>query len=168
MPPQPEPFHGWEDLNCGPLRGGDERFGYCEIPDTDTYYVWGPCRGSCPEGSYPGVEVWTVLDSSDLRDYIALVDQRDDAAEDSVEGFVLGGFVGFFDGVGAVLGFGPACIAGSTFTLGTSCGAYLALVGSATTAAVWGIRNGIRGMGEFNRLTDALPDAFLEIPLEAP
>ncbi|HLB64181.1 MAG TPA: hypothetical protein VJJ46_05020 [Anaerolineales bacterium] len=168
QPPEPEPFHGWEDLDCGALRGGDDRFGYCGIPGTDTYYVWGPCQGPCPEGSYPGVELWVVSDSTDLRDYMMLVDQRDDAREDRNQGLLAGGFVGGLDILGAVIGFAPACIVGTTFTLGTSCIGYFALVGAATTGAGIEIARGIHGMGEFNRLTDALPGYFFGIPHEAP
>jgi len=90
QPPEPRPFRGWEDLDCGDLRGGDNRFGYCDIPGTDTYYVWGPCRDVCPEGSYPGVELWIVSESFDLFEYIMLVDQRDDARDDIIQGFGLG------------------------------------------------------------------------------
>jgi len=166
--PPPEPFHGSEDLNCGEPRGGDESFGYCAIPESNQYYVWGPCQGPCPESSYPGVELLPVGDSSELRDYMAIIEQRDAAGHTRNDGFITGGVVVFFEGIGAVLGFGPACIVGTTFTLGTSCVAYLALVGSATAGAGWAISTGIRGYNDFNRLTESLPQALIDIPRSAP
>jgi hypothetical protein len=114
------------------------------------------------------VELWAVADSSELRDYMMLVGQRDDAAQDTVEGLALGFIVGGLDITGAVLGFTPACIVGTVFTFGTSCMAYATLVTSATIGAGWEIVRGIRGIIENHRLTDALPDEFFEIPLEAP
>ena len=168
QPPEPQPFRGSEDLGCGEPRGGDENFGYCAIPGSEYYYVWGPCDAACPEGSYPGVELLTVRDSSELRDYMAIVEERDDAAERRNDGFMIGGVVGFLDGVGAVLGFAPACIVGGAFTLGTSCVAYLALVGSATAGAGWAISNGIRGYNDFSRLTESLPQAFDDIQRGTP
>lgn len=108
------------------------------------------------------------MDSSELRDYVMLVNQRDAARTMRNEGFLLGLGIGGIDVYGAIVGFAPACIAGSGFTLGTSCIVYLTgVVGAGGVAAVE-ISRFIRGMREFNRLTDALPGHFFEISHEAP
>ncbi len=132
------------------------------------YYVWGPCQDVCPEGSYAGVELWIVGDSSELRDYMMLVNQRDAARTMRNEGFLLGLGIGGIDAYGAFVLFTPACIGASGFTLGTSCIVYITGVLSAGGVAAMEISRFIRGMREFDRLTDALPGDFFDIPHQAP
>ena len=112
--------------------------------------------------------MWIVTESSELRDYMMLVGQRDDARTMRNEGFLLGGLVGGLDAYGAVVGFTPACIVGTVVTFGTSCIAYIAGVVSFGTVAGIQIGRFIRGMREFNRLTDALPGHFFDIPHDRP
>jgi len=109
-----------------------------------------------------------VSESFDLFEYIMLVDQRDDARDDIIQGFGLGVVVGVLDGYVAIQGFAPACIVMGAVTLGTSCVVYIATVGGGAIATGYEIYRGIHGITEFNRLTDALPEHFFDIPHEEP
>ena len=67
MPPPPV-FEGMEELDCSEPKGGDNHFGYCLIPGTDEFYLWGECVGVCPHGPYPGIQLVTVQASDQILD----------------------------------------------------------------------------------------------------
>ena len=55
---QPPPsFIGMDSLNCTEPYGGDLSYGYCRIPGTLQFYVWGKCTTPCPDSLYPDVEI---------------------------------------------------------------------------------------------------------------
>ena len=135
-PPTPIPFQGSDDLDCeGPI-GGDNHFGYCSIPDSDLYYVWGECAQTCPDAEYPGIEIRIVGDSSEYRDFIEVIRQRDAQLDRRVASSGWAALAAGVDGLGALLGWEAAkCIAAGHVTLGTSCIGFLLLVGGGVITA---------------------------------
>ena len=52
IPPTPLPlFDGTDSLDCAEPAGGDNHFGYCRIPGTQEFYVWGECKVSVQKAS---------------------------------------------------------------------------------------------------------------------
>lgn len=161
-PPTPVPFQGSDDLDCeGPI-GGDEHFGYCSVPDSDQYYVWGECSEPCPGSEYPGIELKVVDDSSDYRDFVEIISQRDVQLDKkrSSGGWALG--LGGADVVGATLGWEAAeCVVGAEVTLGTSCIAFAITLGSGVVAAIKlgadyiGANNALNGEDGLNAQAEA-------------
>jgi hypothetical protein len=135
-PPTPIPFQGADDLDCeGPI-GGDDHFGYCSIPDSDLYYVWGECAVPCPDSEFPGIEIMVVADSSEYRDFTEVVRQRDTQLEKRGASSAWAAGLAGLDLLGAALGWETAkCIIGAEVTLGTSCIGFLVLVGGGLMAA---------------------------------
>ena len=135
-PPTPIPFQRAADLDCeGPI-GGDNQYGYCSIPDSDLYYVWGECAVPCPNGQYPGIEIRIVEDSSEFRDFAWIIGQRDvqlDKRRDS------GGWAAIFaagDVIGGMLAWKAAeCIVAGHITGGASCIGLLVTLGVGVGAA---------------------------------
>jgi len=135
-PPTPIPFQGADDLDCeGPI-GGDNRFGYCSIPDSDLYYIWGKCTEPCPDGEYPGIEIRVVGDSSEYRDFTELVRQRDTQLEKRGGSSAWAAGIAGVDVLGAALGWEAAkCVAGAEVTLGVSCIGFVLTVGTGIVVA---------------------------------
>lgn len=75
--PSPNVFHSIDGLNCGEPFGGDLRYGYCRIPGTFQYYIWGQCTTPCPESPDLNVEVLLLDDSFALQNYKEVIDKRE-------------------------------------------------------------------------------------------
>lgn len=109
--PNAFPFRGADDLNCAQPKAGDNHYGYCVIPGTRDFYVWGECSSDCSESPYPGIEVMIVSEDDSVL-YREVVNKRETAQDARRESNFIGGFLG---GVGAGLGIpGVAAICIST------------------------------------------------------
>ena len=120
--PPPPVFQGVDSLDCEEPKEGDNHYGYCRIPGTLQFYVWGECIGACPEGPYPGIEIMTV-DGGDLtlQLFSKVVDERDQKLDERRKGAMRGGLLG---GLGVALGLPAvpaACIVTGGWNLGTGC-----------------------------------------------
>ena len=154
------PFRPFEDLDCRPPMLGDAEFGYCRDALSDGYYIWARCSQPCPEWPYPGVEWRNVGESSGLRDFMQLIEDRDDAL--TARRSALGSgfkFLGI-DGTIAALGWPTAeCIVGGELTLGTSCVRFvLALIAAGTVGII-----GFNQAGEFSRQADESGQSAREV-----
>jgi len=172
-PPTPIPFQGADDLDCeGPI-GGDNRFGYCSIPDSDLYYVWGECTEPCPAGEYPGIEIRVVEDSSEYRDFVSLLGMCSSMLEAKKDSGLWGGGLAFADLVGGGLALqGAKCIVGLKFTFGVSCIGLAITVGAGAAAVVkFGI-DYLKADHELNKpggLNEQVRDRFQQLqPLPQP
>ena len=162
--PTPIPFLGVESLLCGDPKGGDNHFGFCAIPGSAQYYIWAECSSTCPKGPYPGVELRIVTDSSQLRDYMIILKDLEDAINERKEGRNQGWLLGGLDFVGTLLGFGVACGLGSEFTFGWSCAGYLLTMGSGGIGAYLGFDKAADATREQQGFEESASDKFREIP----
>ena len=118
LTPEPNsiPFRGEDDLDCAEPKAGDNKFGYCNIPGTQDFYVWGECASDCPESPYPGIEL-IIASKDDSELFREVIDKRESAMTAKREGSLIGGFLGV-----AGAGFGiPAAGAVCLATLGWGC-----------------------------------------------
>lgn len=148
--PTVTPFRGFREFDCrGPV-GGDDLFGYCrDALSEGNYYVWARCSAICPEWPFPGVAWMKVGDSSNLRDFMQLIDDRDDALAASADALEFGGMFAGLDVVIASLGWETAeCIVAGEVTLGTSCIRFGLTVLAATGAALRGISDSKQARAE--------------------
>jgi hypothetical protein len=98
--------------------------------------VWGECSQPCPDAEYPGIEIRIVGDSSEYRDFLDIVRQRDTQLEKKVASSGWAALIAGVDGLGALLGWETAkCIAGGHVTLGASCIGFLLLLGGGVITA---------------------------------
>jgi hypothetical protein len=158
------PFLGADSLLCEEPAGGDNHFGFCAIPGSNQYYVWAECTATCPDGPYPGVELRVVTDSTELRDYILIINDLDQAIESKKEGSRQGWVLGLFDFVGGVLGFGAACGLGSEFTFGWSCVGWFLTAGGGGIGSYLGFDKYADNNIQQETLGRSASDKFREIP----
>ena len=169
-PPTPIPFRGADDLDCEQPLGGDDHFGFCAIPGSDQYYVWGPCENECPAGKHPGIELKRVSDSSDLRDFIIIDSERDAMIERKADsGWWAGGFAAG-DVVGGALAWEAAqCVVAGEITFGASCVAFVVGLGVGVVAAGKAIVDYIKADHELDKeggLNESAQDKFQDMGSE--
>ena len=132
-PPTPQPpFDGVDSLSCTEPAGGDNHYGYCRIPGTQEFYVWGECVDECTEGQYPGIELMNLEGSDDaLSLYRDVIDERDMNLDARGDGWFQGGILGGLGAGAAGAGIPAACIASGVWNMGIGCGLVLLGVGAA-------------------------------------
>ena len=133
------PFRPFEDLACRQPERGDAEFGYCRDALSDGYYIWARCSQPCPEWPFPGVEWRKVDDSSGLRDFMQLIDDRDEALAASRTAVGSGfKFLGL-EGTMELLDRQSAeCMVGVKLTLGAACIRFVLALVVAGGGAVFG------------------------------
>lgn len=166
-PPTPVPFQGADDLDCeGPI-GGDNHFGYCSIPNSDLYYVWGECSVPCPEGEYPGIEIRAVEDSSAYRDFVDAVNMRTTVLVEKRDSRRWAGGLALAETVGGGLALqGAKCLVGAKFTFGATCIGLAITIGAGAVAIVKSVTDYLSADRELNRdggLNDAARNRFDEL-----
>ncbi|OGO20727.1 MAG: hypothetical protein A2Z14_01180 [Chloroflexi bacterium RBG_16_48_8] len=116
--PPPPAFRGIDSLDCMEPMEGDNQYGYCRGPGSDKYYVWGRCEASCPDGPYPGIEIFTVEHSDTFFDYKSVIDELMQETDDMNKSFRLGGGLGSLGVAGGIVGITETCITAGAFTGG--------------------------------------------------
>jgi hypothetical protein len=152
-PVLPPVFEGADSLDCAEAKGGDNHYGYCRVPGTDQFYVWGECAAACPEGRFPGIEIMVVTESTTFRNFQDVIDIRDQQKSQRAEGLAIGGGLGLVGVGGGIVGVIETCVVAGSFSLGWGCGLVLLAVGADLIIAGW----------QFDRGFDA--DARLNEPL---
>lgn len=155
IPPTPlPPFDGAESLNCSEPAGGDNHFGYCRIPGTQDFYVWGECTDTCPEGQYAGIELMTLGGSETaLNLYRDVINERDKNFDDRTEGWWRGGILGGLGVGGGAAGITGACILAGSWNFGVGCGLVLLGVGAAGFLSFSGFKDAIDANSNLNSPT---------------
>lgn len=143
VPPTPLPlFEGVDSLDCAEPAGGDNHFGYCRIPGTQEFYVWGECLEECPDGQYAGIELMTLEGSeAALGLYRDVIDERDINLDERTKGWWRGGLLGGLGVGGAATGITTACIVSGTWNFGVGCGLVLLGVGAAGVLSYLGFKD---------------------------
>ena len=158
------PFRGEDDLDCAQPKAGDNRFGYCNIPGTQDFYVWGECASNCPESPYPGIEVM-VVSEDDSTLFREVINKRETAQDDRREGTLIGGLLG---GVGGGLGI-PATVALCLGTGGWGCLIAGGIVAIDLIVAGFNLNKGAdanNDLREPNGLEDSAVDQFQQLRAE--
>src|SRR3972149_8267567 len=161
--PPPPVFEGAESLDCAEANGGDNPYGYCRVPGTNQFYVWGECGAACPDGRFPGIEIMTVTDSETLRNFQDVVDLRDQQFSQRQEGFIIGGGLGVLGVGGGAVGVIEACIVSGAFSLGWGCGLVLLAAGADLAITAWQFDRGFdadRRLNQPQGLDDGAKDLF--------
>ncbi len=135
--PPPPVFEGAESLDCSEPIGGDNHFGYCRVPGTNKFYVWGECAGECPEGEYPGIGIVSVGDSETLRNFQEVIRIRDEQIDQRQESLALGGGLGILGLGGGAVGVIEACIVSGAVSFGWGCGLVLLAAGADLAITAW-------------------------------
>ena len=167
VPPAPTPippplvFEGEDSLDCGQPKSGDNHFGFCRIPGTKEFYVWGECDIGCADGPYPGIEIMTVSES-DSALYRQVVDDRDEAISDRKEGFGQGGILGSLGVALGVPGVIGACVASGSWNFGTGCAIVLGLIGIDAWLTGSGVKKGFDASTDLNE-TDGLEESAADL-----
>gem|GEM_PF-5037753 len=161
--PGPVPFLGVDDLNCAFPQGGDEHYGYCRIPESMQYYVWGECQTSCPDGPYPGIELLVLSETETLRAFISVIDSRDDKTDKRKESFAIGGFFGSLGVAGGVPGVLGACLKSGSLTGGWGCLVVILAVGADAFVTYWSFDQGAQANKDLTKpwgLEESAQDLF--------
>jgi hypothetical protein len=161
--PPPPVFEGAESLDCAEAIGGDNHYGYCRIPGTNQFYVWGECAAACPAGDYPGIEIMTVAESETLRNFQDVVDIRDEQYAQREEGFIIGGGLGVLGIGGGAVGVIEACIVSGAFSFGWGCRLVLLAAGADLAITAWQFDRGFdadRRLSQPQGLDDSAQDLF--------
>ncbi len=150
--------------------GGDNQFGFCAIPGSNEYYVWGLCEDECPESQYPGIELKAVTDSSVLRDFVFIVAQRDAMIEKKAEsGWWAGGFAAGGVVAGALAWEAAKCVVAGEITFGASCVGFvvgLGVAGVAAGKAIWDYMQADHELDKEGGLNESASDKFQEMQVE--
>ena len=150
-PTPPPPFDGVDSLGCAEPAGGDNHFGYCRIPGTQEFYVWGECTDPCPAGQYPGIELMTLGGSEvALELFRDVIDERDKNLDDRTEGWWRGGMLGGLGVAGGATGIGTACVVAGSWNLGVGCGLVLLGVGGAGILSYLGFKDAVDANNNLN------------------
>lgn len=164
------PFEGADELDCEQPMAGDNQFGFCAIPGSNEYYVWGLCEDECPKGQYPGIELMTVTDSSALRDFVFIVAQRDAMIEKKADsGWWAAGFAAGDVVVGALAWEAAKCVVAGEITFGASCVGFVVGFGVGVVATGKGIWDYLQADHELDKeggLNESASDKFQEMQVE--
>ena len=164
--PEPSsiPFRGEDDLDCAQPKAGDNNFGYCNIPGTQDFYVWGECPSDCPDSPYPGIEL-IIVSKDDSELFREVINKLETAQDVRRESNFIGGFLG---GVGAGLGI-PTVVAVCLGTGGWGCvlagGILLIDLGVSSFELIKGA-GANRELTEPNGLEESAVDQFQQLSAE--
>jgi len=161
--PSPNVFHGIDSLNCIEPHAGDLEYGYCRIPGTFQYYIWGQCTTPCPESPYLNVEVLLLDDSFALQNYKEVIDKRERAFDDRVDKTLYGGVFGTVGLAGGIVGVGEACFVSGSWNGGTGCIIVLGALGVDGLLTYINFKKGHNANNDLNRpngLNDSAEDIF--------
>ncbi|OGO18896.1 MAG: hypothetical protein A2Z14_11115 [Chloroflexi bacterium RBG_16_48_8] len=159
----PPSFLGADSLNCIEPYGGDSKYGYCRIPGTLQYYVWGECTTPCPDSEFGDVEVLILDDSTAVQTYITVINDRDKAYEDRFDGFFTGGVFGAIGVAGGAVGLSEVCIVSGSWNGGTGCVILLMVLGTdafLTGKSIKGFIDANDDLRKPNGLNDSVIDLF--------
>lgn len=160
--PPPPAFEGIESLDCAEPMSGDNHYGYCRIPGTQEFYVWGECTSECPDGPYPGIQIMTVS-QADNAIFREVIDGRDVSIEERGKSWTRGGILGTI-GVGlGVPGVIGACVASGSWNFGTGCVIVLGLLGVDVLLAGMETKDGFDAHSDLTRengFEDSAQDLF--------
>ena len=132
-------FEGVDSLDCIEPMGGDNQFGYCRIPGTEEFYVWGRCVDVCPESPYPGIELLRLASSSETLDlYSTVIEDRDTQLDERRDGLWRGGILGGVGVAGGAVGVGELCVASGSWNWGVGCVIVLLAVAADLGLTGWG------------------------------
>lgn len=163
--PPPPAFKGIDSLDCAQPQSGDNHYGYCRIPGTQEFYVWGECIAECPDGPYPGIQILTVSET-DSTLYREVIDGRDASLAERTKGLGRGGVLGSL-GVGlGVPGVIKACVAAGSWNFGKGCLIVLGVVAINAIVAGLDVKDGIDAHSELterNGFDDSAQDLFQQL-----
>ena len=163
-PPPPPVFEGMDSLDCTEPMEGDDHYGYCRIPETQQFYVWGECIDTCPDGPYPGIQIMTVEGSNTtLQIFREVVDKRGQKLVDRTKGIARGGVLGGLGVAVGIPGIPTACIVSGSWNGGTGCLLLLLGLGADGFLAWLETSDGIKANTSLNKplgLNDSAQDLF--------
>jgi hypothetical protein len=141
--PQPRPtFLGDDSLHCTEPKGGDDHFGFCRIPGTTRYYIWGECEIPCPDNYYDEIEILIVEHSDTFDDFRIVAENRAQAYDDRFDNYVVGGASGVTGIIAGIPAVAKVCIVSGAWSWGWGCILAVALVGADIFVTGRGLKKG--------------------------